>query len=180
MMVTSTALLEVLPPDKLMSVNSDSFSLFLRPGVIVWWLLLAEPPSYAPPSFGEMAFTAIANAALWLLGLWFMVATGRGLVTYRWLVLAAPVLATASAAALVLLVSRETVPSAVRGPFSMFAEPGVAIWWLLRGGLFANYPTSTFSIAFAAAANTAFWILLFGIVVATVRVARRLLKVPSP
>lgn len=180
LMVASTALLEVLPPDKLMSVNSDSLSMFLRPGVIVWWLLLAEPLSYAPPSLGEMAFTAIANGALWLLALWFIVAIGRNLVTRWWFVLAAPLLATASVAALALLVSRETVPSAVRGPFSMFAEPGVSIWWLLHGGLFDYYPTSTVSIAFAAAANAAFWILLLGIGVATVRVARRLLKVPSP
>lgn len=178
--VVSAAILGVLSPDKLMPVHGDSFSIFLRPGLILWWLFLAEPLSYAPSSLGEMAFTAIANGTLWLLALCFIVGIGRNSVTYWWFVLAVPLLAIASATALVLLVSRETVPSAVRGPLSTFAEPGVTIWWLLLGRLFHNYPTSTIGIAFAATTNVAFWILLFGMVVAAVRAAWRILKVPSP
>ncbi len=180
LVLASATFLEVLPADKLMSIDSDFLSELLRPGIIAWWLVFAEPNSYAPPSLGEVAFTAVANGVLWLWAFWVMVAVGRDLLTRRWFILAAPALVTASAAALVLLVSRETIPSVVRGPFAVFAEPGVSIWWLLFGGLFDHYPKSMASMAVAAVANAVFWLLMLGTVVAAVRVVRRLLKVSSP
>ena len=179
MLLASATCLGLLPADQLMAIDSNFLSRFLRPGVIVWWLVLAQPDSYAPPLLGEIAFTAIANAALWLLALLFMGAVGRNVVTRRWFILAAPALAIASLAALAMLASHETIPSVVRGPFAIFAEPGVNIWWLLLGGLFHYYPTTVAGIVFAAMANAAFWILLFAMLVAAVRVARRLLKAPS-
>ena len=174
LVLASAMLLRVLPADTLMSIDSDFLSGLVRPGVIVWWLVLAEPNSYAPPSPGQVVFAAIANGALWLLALLFAGAVGRSRVTRLWFMLAAPALAVASLAALVLLVSGETMPSAVSGPFAIFAEPGVSMWWLLLGGLFNHYPTSMSGMAFAAMANAAFWLALFGMVVVLVNAARRL------
>ncbi len=175
----SAILLQVLPADKLMSIDSGFLAKFVRPGVIAWWLVLAQPNSFAPPSLGGIAFTAIANGALWLLAFLFIGAIGSNVVTRRWFIFAMPALASLSAAALALLASRDPIPSAVMGPFEKFVEPGVSIWWLSLGGLFHSYPKSMDGVAFSAIANAVFWTLLFGMVVLVVRMFRRLLKVPS-
>jgi hypothetical protein len=91
---------------------------------------------------------------------------------------AAAVLAIVSAAVLTALDSAETIPSVIRNPLSDFVEPGVTVWWLVLGGPFRSAPSSPTGIAFAAAANTALWLLVVLLVIAVVRVIRRLLVAP--
>jgi len=98
-------------------------------------------------------------------------------VTRLWWLLAASVLAIASAAALALLASGEVIPSAVRNPFFDFVQPGVSVWWLVLGGPFRSAPTSPSGIAFAAA-NAALWLLPLWLVVSVVRAVRRRLAAP--
>ena len=84
----------------------------------------------------------------------------------RWF-LAAALLAIASGAVLALLASSVVIASLIRGPLSDFVQPGIAIWWLTLGGPFRTIPYSASGIAFAAAANAAFWMLVlwFGAVI---------------
>jgi hypothetical protein len=83
---------------------------------------------------------------------------------------AAAVLAIISAAVLTTLDSAETIPSVIRNPISEFVEPGVTVWWLVLGGPFRYAPSSATSIAFAATANAALWLLVVLFVVAVVHV----------
>jgi len=83
---------------------------------------------------------------------------------------AAAVLAIISAAILTTLDSAETIPSVIRNPISEFVEPGVTVWWLVLGGPFRSAPSSATSIAFAATANAALWLLVVLFVVAVVHV----------
>ena len=85
----------------------------------------------------------------------------------NWGFLAAAVLAIASAAVLALLASGAVIPSLIRDPLSDFVQPGIAIWWLALGGPFRTIPYSGPGIAFAAAANSALWMLVlwFGAVI---------------
>jgi hypothetical protein len=91
---------------------------------------------------------------------------------------AAAVLAIVSAAVLTALDSAETIPSVIRNPLSDFVEPGVTVWWLVLGGPFRSAPSSPTGVAFAAAADTALWLLVVLLVIAVVRVTRRLLAAP--
>jgi hypothetical protein len=79
----------------------------------------------------------------------------------RWWLFDAALLAIASRAVLALLASRVVIPSLVRDPLSDFVQPGIAIWWLAHGGPFRTIPYSAPGIAFAAAVNAAFWLMVF-------------------
>ena len=96
---------------------------------------------------------------------------------WRW-VIAAAVLAIASAAALALLASGKVIPSVARNPFLDFVQPGVTIWWFVLGGPFRSAPSSPAGIAFAAVTNAALWLLVLWLVVAIVRAVRRMLAAP--
>ena len=86
-----------------------------------------------------------------------------------WL-LAAAALILASAAALGLLGAHTGMPSVFRNPRYDFVQPGVAVWWLVLGGPFRSAPSSPSGIAFASAANAAFWLLVLWLLVAIVNV----------
>jgi hypothetical protein len=87
-------------------------------------------------------------------------------------VVAAVLLAIASVAALALLASTEVISSALRDPLVVFAAPGTTAWWFVLGGPFRNAPFSPAGIAFAAVANTVFWLLLLWAVVAAFHLIR--------
>lgn len=91
----------------------------------------------------------------------------------RALSLVAIVVAVVSATALALIVSGDVVPSWLRDPLYDFVQPGVAVWWLVLGGPFRTLPASPAGIAFAAAANVAFWLPGVWIVMIVVRTVRR-------
>lgn len=97
----------------------------------------------------------------------------------RWL-LAAAVLAIASAAALAWLASLAVIPSVVRNPLVDFVQPGVTVWWFVLGGPFRSAPSSPSGIAFAAAANAAVWLLVSWFAVAIVRAVSRLAASRGP
>lgn len=97
-------------------------------------------------------------------------------VTRRWWLLAAAVLTLASAAALGLLRAQTVMASVFRNPLYDFVQPGVAVWWLVLGGPFRSGPSSGSGIAFAAAANAAFWLLVLWLLVAIVNVGRVILS----
>lgn len=59
------------------SLVRDLFSVFVQPGVTVWWFALGGLFQTAPFSAGGIAFAAGANAALWSLVLWFGMALVR-------------------------------------------------------------------------------------------------------
>ena len=99
-------------------------------------------------------------------------------VTRRWWLLAATVLAIASAAGLALLASGEVIPSVVRDPLFDFVQPGVTVWWFVLGGPFRSAPSLPTGIAFAAATNAALWLLGLWFVVAIVRAVRRMFAAP--
>lgn len=99
-------------------------------------------------------------------------------MTRRWWLLAAALLAIASAAAIGWLVSDGTIPSLVRNPLSDFVQPGIMVWWLVLGGPFRSAPSSPDGIAFAAAANAALWLAAAWPVLAIARVLRRLFAAP--
>ena len=179
LVIASAAVLALLLPDDVMPIVGNPFSVFVQPGVTIWWLVLAEPFSYAPASPTGFAFAAAANGAFWLLVLWLVVAIVHGSFTRWWFVLAAPVLAIASAAALALLASTEVIPSAVENPLYGFVGPGAFVWWLAQGSLFGGAaPSSSTGIAFAAAINGAFWLLVLWFVVAVARAVRRMFSAP--
>ena len=179
LVIASAAVLALLLPDDVMPIVGNPFSVFVQPGVTIWWLVLAEPFSYAPASPTGFAFAAAANGAFWLLVLWLVVAIVHGSFTRWWFVLAAPVLAIASVAALALLASTEVIPSAVENPLYGFVGPGAFVWWLAQGSLFGGAaPSSSTGIAFAAAINGAFWLLVLWFVVAVARAVRRMFSAP--
>jgi len=99
-------------------------------------------------------------------------------VARQWWLLAAAVLAITSTAALVMLASVEVIPSVVRDPLLEFVQPGVTVWWFVLGGPFRSAPSSPAGIAFAAATNTALWLLLLWLIVAVARAVRRMLAAP--
>jgi len=77
LVIASAAVLALLVPDDVMPIVGNPFSVFVQPGVTIWWLVLAELFSYAPASPTGFAFAAAANGAFWLLVLWFVVAVAR-------------------------------------------------------------------------------------------------------
>jgi hypothetical protein len=99
-------------------------------------------------------------------------------VTRQWWLLAAAVLAIASVAALALLASAEVIPSVIRDPLLGFVHPGTTVWWLVLGGPFRSAPFSPTGIAFAAATNTALWLLVLWLTVAIARAVWRMLAAP--
>ena len=95
------------------------------------------------------------------------------LMTRRHFLVVAVALAIGSAANLALLASGRVIPSLIRDPLSDFVQPGVTIWWLVLGGPFRTAPSSPGGMAFAAAANTVFWLAAVWLAVALVRVIQR-------
>ena len=96
----------------------------------------------------------------------------------RWWLSAAAIVATGSAGALAWLASGEVIPSAARDRLVDFVQPGVTVWWFVLAGPFRTAPSSPAGIAFAAAANTACWLLVLWCAVAGVRAVRRRLAAP--
>ena len=180
LVIASAAALALLLPDEAMPGTGNPFSVFVQPGVTIWWLVLAEPSNYAPDSPTGFVFATAANGAFWLLVLWLVVAVVHSSVMRWWFVLAAaPVLVIASAAVLALLASTEVIPSAVENLLYWFVSPGAFVWWLTQGSLFgAAAPSSPTGIAFAAAINGAFWLLVLWLVVAVARAVRRMFSAP--
>jgi len=91
-----------------------------------------------------------------------------------WWRLAAGILVMASVTALAFVASGALIPSVVRDPLLAFVQPGVTVWWLVLGGPFRSAPSSPTGIAFAAATNTLFYLLVLWIAVAGARVVRRM------
>ena len=61
------------------SLIRDPLSIFVQPGVSIWWLVFGGPFRNLPDSAAGIVFAAVANAALWSLALWVMVVAGRAL-----------------------------------------------------------------------------------------------------
>ena len=97
----------------------------------------------------------------------------RPFLPRSWTLITASVLAVASAGALLLFASTAVIPSVIRNPLFDFVQPGVTVWWLVLGGPFRSTPSSPAGLAFAAAANAAFWLLALWLVVVAVRLVRR-------
>ena len=95
----------------------------------------------------------------------------------RWLI-AAAIVAMGSAGALAWLASGEVIPSVVRDRLVDVVQPGVTVWWFVLAGPFRSAPSSPTGIAFAAAANTACWLLVLWFAVTVVRAVRRRLAPP--
>ena len=87
--------------------------------------------------------------------------------------MAGVVLLVTSTSGLIILTSGESMPSSIRDPLFTFVQPGVSVWWLVLGGPFRTNPSSPAGIAFAAMANTGWWILVLWFIVAIVRRLRR-------
>ena len=77
LVIASAAALALLLPDEAMPGTGNPFSVFVQPGVTIWWLVLAEPSNYAPDSPTGFVFATAANGAFWLLVLWLVVAVAR-------------------------------------------------------------------------------------------------------
>ena len=86
----------------------------------------------------------------------------------RWL-LAAAMLAAASAGALAWLASGAVIASVIRDPLADFVQPGVTVWWFAFAGPFRSAPSS-----FAAGANAALWLAVSWCVVKLAAAAIRL------
>jgi hypothetical protein len=176
--VASTVALAILPPPDIMSIHRTTLNVFVQPGVVIWWPVMAGPYQFAPATLAGYTAIVVANTACWCLGLWFVVAVARGAVTRLWYVMAAPVLAVASLAIVVMRESNKMVPSIVRDPLIKFVEPGVAVWWLGLGKLFQASPSSPGGMAFAAIANALFWLLAFWLLLVAVKFVRMKLRPP--
>jgi hypothetical protein len=91
----------------------------------------------------------------------------------RWL-LAAALLAAASAGALAWLASGAVIASVIRDPLADFVQPGVTVWWFAFAGPFRSAPSSFAGISFAAVANAALWLAVSWCVVKLAAAAIRL------
>ena len=98
--------------------------------------------------------------------------------TRLWLLLAACVLAIASASGLLLLSSGEILPSSIRSPIATFVSPGESLWWLALGGPFQSAPRTAGDIAFAAVANSTLWLLPLALALILIRRIRKLSAAP--
>ena len=78
----------------------------------------------------------------------------------RLLLIFSVALALASAIALNVLNSTQTIPSIIREPLSYFAGPGVTVWWLVLGGPFQVAPRTLGGMGFAAVANALCWLFV--------------------
>jgi len=180
MAIASSATLALLPAPDIMAIHRTALTVFVQPGVIVWWLALAGPYQFAPTTLAGYAAIVVANTGCWLLTLWFMFKVASGAVPRRWYAIAAPVLTVASLAIMAMRESSRMVPSVVRDPLVKFVEPGVAVWWLAFGNLFQGSPSSRTGMAIAALANSAFWSFMLWLLVVAVRFVRRKVSQPQP
>ena len=171
--VATTVALAVLPGPDIMSIQRTPLNVFVQPGVIIWWLVLAGPYQFAPTTLPGYAAIVVANTGCWLLAMWFLFNVETGAVTRRWFAIAAPVLTVTSLAIVVMRESNRMGPSVVRDPLSRFVDPGVTVWWLALGNLFQGSPSSRSGMAFAALANATFWLFIFWLLVAAVGFVRR-------
>jgi hypothetical protein len=180
MAVANSVALAVLPAPGILAIHRTALNVFVQPGVIVSWLALAGPYQFSPATFAGYAANVVANICCWLLALWFMFKLANGAVTRRWYSVAAPVMAVASLAIMVMRESNRMVPSVVRDPLVKFVEPGVAVWWLAFGNMFQGSPSSRSGMALAALANSAFWLFIIWFLVAAVKFIRRKVSRPQP
>jgi hypothetical protein len=177
---TSTVALAVLPAPDIMAIHRTALNVFVQPGVVLWWLLLAGPYQFAPTTLAGYSAIVIANTGCWCLGLWCVAAVARGAVTRLGYLLLTPGLAVASLAIMVMRGSSRMIPSVVRDPLANFVDPGVTAWWLILGNLFQSFPSSLAGMAFAALANTLLWLLALRMLVAVSGfVRRKIRKSPS-
>jgi len=96
-----------------------------------------------------------------------------------WLLLAACVLALASASGLLLLSSGKIVPSLMRNPIATFVSPGESLWWFVLGGPFQSAHRTAGGIAFAAIANAILWLVPLSLVLIFIRRIRQNSAAPS-
>jgi hypothetical protein len=171
--IASSVALAMLQGPDIMSLHRTALNVFIQPGVIVWWLVLAGPYQFAPMTLTGYAAIVVANTGCWLLAMGFGVALARGSVTRLWYTIAAPVLTLASFAIVVMRASSRMVPSIVRDPLANFVDPGVTIWWFALGNIFSSFPSSPVGMALAALANAAFWLFVFWLLVVALRFVRR-------
>jgi len=176
--IASIAALAALPAPEIMSLDRTALNVFVQPGVMAWWLILAGPCQFAPTTLAGYAAIVAANAACWCLGLWFVIALARETVTRSWYLIAAPGLTVASLAIVAMRESNRMVPSIVRNPLVAFVGPGVAVWWSAMGNLFQGSPSSRGGMLFAAVANAGFWLMAFRLLVAALGFLRRKLRNP--
>jgi hypothetical protein len=94
-------------------------------------------------------------------------------MTLRQLLFLTTALALCSGAVLGWFASGDVIPSVVRNPLSVFVEPGVTLWWLVLGGPFRTAPSSLGGMAFAVAANAAFWLFCLWALAALYAAIRR-------
>lgn len=178
--IASAVALARLPAPEIMSIQRKPLNVFVQPGVIVWWLLLAGPYQFAPRTLAGFAAVVAANTGCYTLGIWFAVALVRGSVTRLWYFIAAPVLTVASVAIVVMRESSRMIPSIVRDPLVNFVDPGVTVWWFLLGNIFQSSPSSPAGMAFAALANAAFWLFTFWLLVVFLGFLRQKFHQPRP
>lgn len=178
LVIATTVALAVLPANEIMALRRTALNVFVQPGVIVWWLVMAGPNQFSPTTYAGYEAIVVANTGCWLQAMWFMFNVASGAVTRRWYAIAAPVLTMASLAIVVMRESNKMIPSVVRDPLSRFVDPGVTVWWLVLGNLFQGSPSSRSGMAFAALANAGFWTFVFWVLVVAVGFVRR--KVSKP
>ena len=178
--ITSAAAVVFLTAEEIMSLHRTVLNVFVQPGVVIWWLLLAGPYQFAPTNLTGYAAIVVANTGCWFLALWFGVALARGSVTRWWYITAAPVLTVASLAIVAMRDSNPMVPSIVRDPLVHFVEPGVTVWWFGVGTLFQPSPSALSGMAFTAVANAAIWLLTFWLLVIASGFLRRKVLKPRP
>jgi len=166
----------LLSGPEIMSLHRTALNVFIQPGVIVWWIILAGPYQFSPTTLTGYAAIVVANTGCWLLALRFVVALARGSVTRLWYVIATPVLTVTSLAIVIMRESTRMIPSIVRDPLANFVDPGVTVWWLAMGTIFRSFPSSPGEMAFAALANTAFWLFAFWLLVVAARFLHRRCK----
>ena len=176
--LASTVALAVLPAMDIMAIHRTALNVFVQPGVVIWWLLMAGPYQFSPETLAGYATIVIANAGCWCLGLWFVAAVARGAVTRLWYLILAPGLAAASLAIVVMRESNRMIPSVVRDPLANFVDPGVTAWWLILGNLFQSSPSSPAGMAFAALANTLLWLSALRMVEVVAGFVRRKIQKP--
>ena len=104
--------------------------------------------------------------------------TGHFVARRVWLVVAAALVGV-SAAVLAWLASGSVIASWIRDPLSTFVQPGVTIWWFVLGGPFRSAPYSATGIAFAAATNALFWLLVVWLARGVIGAIQRRLASPE-
>jgi len=116
LVIATTVALAVLPANEIMALRRTALNVFVQPGVIVWWLVMAGPNQFSPTTYAGYEAIVVANTGCWLQAMWFMFNVASGAVTRRWYAIAAPVLTMASLAIVVMRESNKMIPSVWPSP----------------------------------------------------------------